>query len=108
MYSRVENLFTLPPTSFSPPPEVYSTVLRLDFAPRFGELKVDAAGFDLFLKQTFAQKRKTLQNNLKVEGYSATQLDAAWPRNIPPQARAESQSLESMAELYRALQAHAD
>src|SRR5271155_1074278 len=103
MNAQVENLFTLPPSAFSPPPEVYSTVLRLHFAPRFAELGVDAAGFDSFLKQSFAQKRKTLQNNLRAAGYSAELLSAAWPSSIPAQARAESVALEPMAEFYRAL-----
>ena len=103
MNAQVENLFTLPPAAFSPPPDVYSTVLRLQFAPRFAELGVDAAGFNSFLKRCFAQKRKTLQNNLRAAGYSAEQLSAAWPASIPPQARAESLALEPMAEFYRAL-----
>ena len=103
MNAQVENLFTLPPSAFSPPPEVYSTVLRLHFAPRFMELGVDAAGFDSFLKRCFAQKRKTLQNNLRAAGYSAEQISAAWPTSIPAQARTESLALEPMAELYRAL-----
>lgn len=103
MYAQVENLFTLPPSAFSPPPEVYSTVLRLDFAPRFEELGVDAEGFDAFLKQAFAQKRKTLQNNLRAAGYTVEQSAAAWPADIPPQARAESLGLEAMAKLYRSL-----
>jgi 16S rRNA (adenine1518-N6/adenine1519-N6)-dimethyltransferase len=103
MNARVENLFTLPPSAFSPPPEVYSTVLRLEFAPRFAELGVDAAGFDRFLKQCFAQKRKTLQNNLRAAGYSAEELSAAWPAGVPLQARAESLALEPMAELYCSL-----
>lgn len=101
--AQVEHLFTLPPSAFSPPPEVYSTVLRLHFAPRFAELGIDAAGFDSFLKQSFAQKRKTLQNNLRAAGYSAEQVAFAWPASIPPQVRAESLSLEQMAELYRSL-----
>jgi 16S rRNA (adenine1518-N6/adenine1519-N6)-dimethyltransferase len=103
MSAQVENLFTLPPSAFSPPPEVYSTVLRLEFAPRFAELGVDAAGFDRFLKQCFAQKRKTLQNNLRAAGHSAEELSEVWPTSIPAQARAESLALEPMAELYRAL-----
>lgn len=103
MNAEVEELFTLPPSAFSPPPEVYSTVLRLHFAPRFEELSVDAAGFDAFLKQSFAQKRKTLQNNLRAAGYSAEQLRAAWPATVPIQARAEALALEPMAELYRSL-----
>lgn len=103
MNARVDHLFTLPPSAFSPPPEVYSTVLRLQFAPRFAELGVDAAGFDAFLKQSFAQKRKTLHNNLRAAGYPVERIAAAWPASLPLQARAESLALEAMAELYRSL-----
>jgi 16S rRNA (adenine1518-N6/adenine1519-N6)-dimethyltransferase len=105
MNARVETLFTLPPAAFSPPPDVYSTVLRLEFAPRFRELGVDAAGFDTFLKACFAQKRKTLANNLRAAGYSPETLHASWPAEIPLLARAESLALEPMASLYRALNA---
>jgi 16S rRNA (adenine1518-N6/adenine1519-N6)-dimethyltransferase len=105
MSAQVDHLFTLPPSAFSPPPEVYSTVLRLHFAPRFAELGVDAAGFDIFLKRSFAQKRKTLQNNLRAAGHTPEQLASAWPATIPSQARAESLALEPMAELYRSLAA---
>ena len=100
MYARVDNLFTLPPSAFNPPPDVYSTVLRLHFAPRFEELGVDAAGFDAFLKRAFAQKRKTLHNNLRFAGY---ELAARWPEGVQAHARAEQLGLEAMAELYRAL-----
>jgi 16S rRNA (adenine1518-N6/adenine1519-N6)-dimethyltransferase len=103
MNAEVEELFTLPPSAFSPPPEVYSTVVRLHFAPRFEELAVDSAGFDAFLKQSFAQKRKTLNNNLRAAGYSIEALAAAWPASMPQQARAEALALELMAELYRSL-----
>ena len=103
MNAQVEDLFTLPPSAFSPPPDVYSTVLRLHFAPRFADLGVDAEGFNKFLKQCFAQKRKTLQNNLRAAGYTPEELSAVWPANIPVQARAESLALEPMAELYLSL-----
>lgn len=103
MNARVERLFDLPPSAFSPPPEVYSTVLRLEFAPRFAQLGVDASGFDTFLKRSFAQKRKTLENNLRAAGYSSEQVSESWPHSIPRQARAESLGLEEMAELYRSL-----
>jgi 16S rRNA (adenine1518-N6/adenine1519-N6)-dimethyltransferase len=109
MNARVETLFTLPPAAFLPPPDVFSTVLRLEFVPRFGELGVDATGFDAFLRRCFAQKRKTLANNLRAashanaRGYSADELRAAWPAAIPPLARAESLALEPLAALYRAL-----
>lgn len=105
MHARVTNLFTLPPGAFSPPPEVYSTVLRLEFAPRFAELGVAFEGFNGFLRASFAQKRKTLANNLRAAGYSATELAAAWPAEIPLQVRSEAVALEPMAELYRRLEA---
>jgi 16S rRNA (adenine1518-N6/adenine1519-N6)-dimethyltransferase len=101
--AQVETLFTLPPTAFSPPPDVFSTVLRLDFSPRFAELGVAPAGFDSFLRACFAQKRKTLANNLRAAGYTPQQIQQAWPSDVPLQARAESLALEPMAHLYRAL-----
>ncbi|SEF68796.1 dimethyladenosine transferase [Bryocella elongata] len=103
LHASVVNQFTLGPNSFSPPPEVDSTVLRLDFAPRFDELQVDAEGFNKFLRASFAQKRKTLSNNLRNAGYTPQELLAAWPADIPPQVRSEAVSLELMAKLYRAL-----
>src|SRR5246127_624314 len=59
MYGPVERLFTLPPGAFSPPPEVHSTVIRWRFSPRFAELHVDESTFFGFVRQAFAQKRKT-------------------------------------------------
>lgn len=104
MHAEAQNLFTLPPSAFNPPPEVYSSVVRLHFAPRFGALGVDPAGFDRFLRQAFAQKRKTLTNNLRSAGYSPDQLEQRWPEEIPRQARAEELPLDAMALLYRSLQ----
>jgi 16S rRNA (adenine1518-N6/adenine1519-N6)-dimethyltransferase len=103
LHAHVESLFTLPPSAFSPPPDVYSTVIRLDFAPRFAELRVDPEGFNRFLRSGFSQKRKTLANNLRSAGYTAVQLQNAWPHDLPAQVRAEAVSLESIAELYRSL-----
>jgi 16S rRNA (adenine1518-N6/adenine1519-N6)-dimethyltransferase len=103
LHASVTNLFTLPPDAFSPPPDVFSTVLRLEFAPRFTELRVDPDSFNRFLRASFAQKRKTLANNLRSAGYTAAALAAAWPADIPAQARSEAVPLEAMAELYRAL-----
>lgn len=105
LYAQVEKLMTLPPGAFSPPPQVYSSVLRLTFAPRFDELGVEAGGFIAFLKQCFAQKRKTLANNLRAAGYESARIAVALDRAaIAPQSRAEALSLEEMAKLYRELQ----
>lgn len=103
LHAKATELFTLSPSAFSPPPEVFSTVLRLDFAPRFHELGVDFQGFNPFLRSTFAQKRKTLANNLRTAGFSAAQIAAAWPPHLQVQVRAEAVSLEDLAALYRGL-----
>jgi 16S rRNA (adenine1518-N6/adenine1519-N6)-dimethyltransferase len=104
LYARVEKLMTLPPGAFSPPPQVYSSVLRLTFAPRFEELSVDAEEFIAFLRLCFAQKRKTLMNNLRVAGFELPAIARAGETAVLSlQARAEALSLEKMAKLYRAL-----
>ena len=105
LHARAENLFTLPPSAFSPPPDVYSTVIRLDFAPRFAELRVDPDGFNRFLRASFSQKRKTLANNLRNAGYAASEVLRAWPhRSLRLRKSAPKlSSLRSMAELYRSL-----
>lgn len=106
MYARVEQLFTLPPEAFAPPPEVYSTVIRLTMHPRFEELAVEAEGFLRFLRQIFALKRKTLANNLRASGYEAAVVERAFSGcAIDAQVRAEAVSLEAMACLFRALTA---
>ena len=45
MYGPIQQLFTLPPSAFSPPPDVHSSVVRWRFAPRFAELGVEEATF---------------------------------------------------------------
>ncbi len=104
MYAATEHLFTLPPEAFSPAPEVFSTVFRLHMQPRFEELQVEEVGFLRFLRQSFAQKRKTLVNNLRAAGYSPKLIDGALRQcAVQAQVRAEGVSLEEMACLYRAL-----
>ncbi len=103
LYARVENLFTLPPDAFSPPPKVHSTVLRLTIDPQQEKLGLDGDGFILFLRLSFAQKRKTLWNNLK-ENYPEARLKQALVEaHVKPTARAETLSLEESAAVYRAL-----
>ncbi len=103
LYCRVENLFTLPPNAFSPPPKVHSSVLRLTVHPRFQELNVETKTFIPFLKAAFAMKRKTLLNNLKPL-YSSAHIKAALEHTgIRPDARAEAMSLEEMARLFHQL-----
>jgi len=104
MYGPAERLFTLPPESFSPPPEVHSSVFRWRIAPRFAELGVGEQSFLRFLRQAFAQKRKTLANNLRAAGFAPAEIEAVLARvQIRAQARAEEISIEELAWLWRAL-----
>lgn len=104
LHADVRELFTLPPQAFQPPPEVFSTVFRLAFRPRFAELGVTFESFNRFLRATFAQKRKTLANNLRAAGYTAAALTAAWPAELAQQVRAEAVDLPTLAALYRELE----
>ncbi len=104
LYATVENLFTLPPEAFTPPPKVHSSVLRLTIAPRFAELGVEPQPFLRFLRAAFAQKRKTLWNNLKGL-HEADSLRTAYSvAGLRMDVRAEALSLQQMATLWRALQ----
>jgi 16S rRNA (adenine1518-N6/adenine1519-N6)-dimethyltransferase len=106
MFGPAQRLFTLPPEAFSPPPDVYSTVFRWRFEPRFAELGVEEAGFLRFVRQTFAQKRKTLANNLRAAGIPPAAIaDSFKQAAIDPMARAEALSIESFAALWRSLEA---
>ena len=104
LYGSTESLFTLPPGAFTPPPEVHSTVFRWTFTPRFQELGIEEAPFIAFLKQSFAQKRKTLSNNLRAARHPAERVAEAFAATrISPQIRAEALSLEELASIWRAL-----
>jgi 16S rRNA (adenine1518-N6/adenine1519-N6)-dimethyltransferase len=103
LYAEVEKLFTIPPGAFLPPPKVHSTIVRMVLSPRIESLGVNEAEFMRFLKLSFAQKRKTLWNNLKSR-YPSQELTRAMSRaKVKPTVRAEALSLEQSAGLFRAL-----
>jgi 16S rRNA (adenine1518-N6/adenine1519-N6)-dimethyltransferase len=65
-YSRPEILLRIPPGAFQPPPKVSSALVALHLPGERTQLGIrDEAGFLRFLKVCFAQKRKTLRNNLR-------------------------------------------
>ena len=103
LFAKVEKLFTLPPGAFSPPPKVHSTVLRLTIAPRAEKLGVEPRAFLDFLKLAFAQKRKTLLNNLRQRYDEAAARKAIASAKLRPDVRAEAVELETMARVFKAL-----
>ena len=103
LYGRVEKLFTLPPGTFSPPPKVHSSVVRITIKPKLDALRVSETEFIAFLKLCFGQKRKTLWNNLKTHYDEATLRAALAKSGVKPTIRAEALPLERTAALFRAL-----
>ncbi|HEU5234207.1 MAG TPA: 16S rRNA (adenine(1518)-N(6)/adenine(1519)-N(6))-dimethyltransferase RsmA [Terriglobales bacterium] len=103
LFTDVERLFTLPPGAFSPPPQVHSSVLRLGVAPKAEQLGIDSREFLNFSKLAFAQKRKTLFNNLRGMYDEASIKTALQHVGVHASARAEELSLIGLTDVYKHL-----
>jgi 16S rRNA (adenine1518-N6/adenine1519-N6)-dimethyltransferase len=96
---RVEKLFDVPPGAFTPPPKVDSSVVRL-VPHAIPPIQVrDAVAFTQVVRAAFAQRRKTLRNNLKGLLPAAT-LESL---GIDPQRRAETLTLSEFAAIANAV-----
>ena len=111
-YCEAEALFDVAPAAFRPVPKVWSTVAHL----RMREGFTTDVGDEKLLWQTvssgFAQRRKTIQNNLRAApdllrqrieacGGATAALDAA---QIEPRRRAETLTFAEWARLARTLE----
>jgi len=94
-HCQAEKCFDVPPSAFSPPPKVESSVVRLIPHQQPPVAVGCFADFSSLVSAAFAQRRKTLRNNLKGM-LSESQITAA---NIDPQRRAETLSLQEFAAL---------
>lgn len=103
LFTDAERLLTLPPGAFSPPPQVHSSVLRLRIAPKGERLGVNTRDFLNFCKLAFAQKRKTLFNNLRGVYDESSVRTALQEVGVQAGARAEELSLNSLADVYKQL-----
>jgi 16S rRNA (adenine1518-N6/adenine1519-N6)-dimethyltransferase len=104
LYGDLQLLFTLPPTAFAPPPEVYSSVFRFQVQPRFHDFGITADRFLPFVRASFAQKRKTWANNLRNAGYKADAIAMSLAAaGLDATVRAEAVGLPRMAAVFRAL-----
>ena len=101
LFASVERLFTLSPGAFSPPPQVYSSILRLRIAPKAQSLGVDSQEFLDFCKLAFAQKRKTLFNNLRRRHEDIEIKEILRSAGVREDVRAEALSLHKLAEIYK-------
>jgi len=105
-YARPEIELRIPPGAFRPPPKVDSALLSMSLPGDRAPLAVrDETRFLEFVQRCFAQKRKTLRNNLRGV-FSAERLTRAIERTgLRPDARAEQLSLAQFAALFNALSA---
>lgn len=110
-FCETEPLFDVPPGAFRPVPKVWSSVARLR-ARETAAAGADERLFTRLVGAGFAQKRKTILNNLRsspeplgalveAAGGALALLEAA---GVDPQRRAEALTLEEWAALARALQ----
>lgn len=97
IYAQVEYLFTVGPEAFNPPPKVDSAIVRL--TPLAQPLVADdeAAHFAELVTLAFAQRRKTLYNNLKQRLSASTIKEAG----LDPAQRAETVGIPQFIELAR-------
>lgn len=111
-YCITEKLFDVAPGAFQPPPQVWSSVVRLVMRPRLAiEVKSEQLLWQV-VSAGFAQKRKTIFNNLrngpsslqsvvKANGGASIVLCRA---EVDLQRRAETLTLEEWARIVRSLE----
>jgi 16S rRNA (adenine1518-N6/adenine1519-N6)-dimethyltransferase len=96
-----ELLFEVPPEAFDPPPKVQSAIIRLTPHTRSPWTACDPLLLEKIVKAAFAQRRKTLRNNLK----GILLPEAVEALGIDPGSRAETLELAQFIELARLLEA---
>lgn len=98
-YCTVEHLFDVPPQAFRPEPKVHSAIVRLTPHPSGPLPDCSADQLHALLQSAFAQRRKTLRNNLKGLIDNAG-LEAL---GIDPGTRAETLTLDEFIRIANAL-----
>lgn len=95
MYTKARRLFDVPPGAFRPVPKVHSSVVRMEMLSAPAVDVGDEARFFRIVRAAFAQRRKTLENNLSAIGYAGVAAAAG----IDPRRRAETLGLAEFAAL---------
>ena len=111
-YCERETLFDVAPGSFRPSPKVWSTVVRLRVRPQIAADVSDEALLWRLVSAGFAQRRKTIANNLRsAPEILRSRIEEAGGANralqaagIDPQRRAETLALGEWASLSRVLE----
>jgi 16S rRNA (adenine1518-N6/adenine1519-N6)-dimethyltransferase len=106
-HCEAAKLFDVPAGAFHPRPKVESAILHLAVRRRPAVEVGDEARFFALVRAAFAQRRKTIANNLKAArpalGFAGEVVPLLEEAGIAPQRRAETLSLGEFAALFRAL-----
>ncbi len=103
-YTRPELVLRLPPTAFRPAPKVASALVTLKPPGEGANLPVnDRAKFLDFVKVCFAQKRKTLPNNLRPLATPERSRHILREFKLREDARAEQLTVAQLVSLYQAI-----
>ena len=103
-FSRPTIALKLPPGAFQPPPEVGSALVSMKLPGENAKLQLeDGSRFLEFVKTCFAQKRKTLVNNLRGASPPERTKEVLSQLKLETSARAEGLSVTQLAEFFRAL-----
>ncbi len=101
LYTRPEFVLRIPRSAFSPPPEVGSALVTLRLPGERAKLKLrDEMAFLDFVKLCFAQKRKTLVNNLRTLAKPDIVRETLAAHGLRTDARAEQLSVAQFAALH--------
>lgn len=102
-YTDVELAFTVPKTVFNPQPNVESAVIKLDVREEPAVQVTDEKLFQTIVRASFAQRRKTIWNNLRKaldDKEKEAQLREAFvTAEIDSSRRGESLSIEEFGRL---------
>lgn len=105
-YACPEIMFRIPPCAFRPPPKVTSALIHLKLpGERAAMAALDQTRFFEFAKRCFAQKRKTLLNNLRSLAAPERIARVLESVDIRANVRAEQLNVQQLAEIYRRLNA---
>ncbi len=100
-FGQPEIVFQIPPEAFSPPPKVDSALLSFHMpGQRVNHPGVDENAFLDFVKECFAQKRKTLRNNLRGRLGTRTE-DVLKQVGLTSDARAEQLTIAQFIALFQ-------
>lgn len=99
-FGQAKRLRDLTPGVFLPPPDVTSSLVRIDIDTT---IQPDPAFFD-FVHQGFRHRRKTLQNSLMLAGYEAQSVKTSLQElGVRPDIRAEALELREFKNLFKHL-----